>query len=1078
MNMRMKIKSLALRVAKWPVALSLLALTAGAALSQTISDVPLAVKNNVPPNMMFMIDNSGSMSNIVPTAPYNATATYPITCAANRTIASGASIDINIGTVGGVSGVPRFTYSGNTYRHITLDSTNGRCFDNNGIYAARLLGEPNSPSSYLDADYTGHFLNWYFGNFDGPVSGWSGRKRLTVGSVDTRMEIAKTSAKTVVDGLPINTTGSGRATVRIGLSTYNSGNGGRLLSTMKDLVDPINTSTSTTIGKTTFKTSIDGLTPSGATPLATTLADIGRYFSTGYDGNVITANGTVSINNLLRLNGTDDNRAACLAGWNSCSSAASDPRPIQYTCQRSYAFLMTDGRPQGDRSFNNNTYLHDYDRDCSGANASACTGSYDRKTARQYESQGSDYLDDVAKALFDIDLRPDLTVTPPRIKKNNLLTYTIGFADTQVRNDPLLINAAAQGGGRFLTADDGPSLTSAFQSALTDAFAKDAASAAVAVANAQITVNNISYAPSYNSGSWYGDLEAFSLDTTTGLPIGAAHWSARDRLNALALANRKIASFNGSTGQPFTGANFAGTPASLTVGVIDYVRGVRTGEGTTYRTRAHLLGDLVNAEPTVVTYGDGVPIVFQAANDGMLHAFDGRVAASATTRGQELWAYVPRLVHPNLAALSTPNYAHRYYVDGTPATAAITGAGAMTRILVGGLGKGGAGYYALDISDYAAATEADVAAKAKWEIKPTNMGYSFGTPLIVNTSAGWRVVVASGYDNGAALGGDGQGYVWVLNPSTGAVEKTIRTGVGSAASPSGLAHLSRLANTPADAVVRYVFGGDLAGNVWRIDLDAADNSLAARIAVLTDGAGNTQAVTAPVQVGPVSGSSVKYFVYAGTGRYLADEDVPGNAGVNRWATQMQTMYGILDDTSVASPTTPNIRGSNGSTCPAGGGSADFVCQSFTHDAGTNSYSATAHPVDVASKRGWYIDMPNDTRLQYGRMTTTPALTTGGTLAFTVNVPTNVACDPGGSSWFFALSGSNGGAVPRVIGGNTYFVAGIFLGDALASRPVILETADGKHALIQKSDKSRISPPIPEPTSVAAQWRRIYWRALH
>ncbi len=43
-------------------------LSAGWSLAQTISDVPLVVKNNVPPNFMFMIDDSGSMSNIVPGA--------------------------------------------------------------------------------------------------------------------------------------------------------------------------------------------------------------------------------------------------------------------------------------------------------------------------------------------------------------------------------------------------------------------------------------------------------------------------------------------------------------------------------------------------------------------------------------------------------------------------------------------------------------------------------------------------------------------------------------------------------------------------------------------------------------------------------------------------------------------------------------------------------------------------------------------------------------------------------------------------------------------------------------------------
>ena len=41
-----------------------------------IANIPMAVQNNVSPNFMFMIDSSGSMTNIVPEAPYSATATY------------------------------------------------------------------------------------------------------------------------------------------------------------------------------------------------------------------------------------------------------------------------------------------------------------------------------------------------------------------------------------------------------------------------------------------------------------------------------------------------------------------------------------------------------------------------------------------------------------------------------------------------------------------------------------------------------------------------------------------------------------------------------------------------------------------------------------------------------------------------------------------------------------------------------------------------------------------------------------------------------------------------------------------
>ena len=1041
----------------------------GLSLAQTINDVPMAVKNNVAPNFMFMIDNSGSMSNIVQTSPYNAATNYtPSGCSGSDVLAAGTAVDIRV-----PGGAPFMRISGSDYRHWTLAASGSdrRCFNRTAIYIGRLLADAgNGPGSYLPADYNGNYLNWYFGNADGhPTTGWTDRKRLSTGSVQSRLEIAKASATGVLGTLPTST---GQAVVRAGLSTYNGGDGGALRVGMGDLTPTL---------QSTLQTSVSGLTASSPTPMAETLADIGRYMATGYSGNITagTVSG-VSINSFLQ----QDGRQSCLAGAN-CLTSTTDAvpaqpsigttsRPIQYWCQRSYAFLMTDGRPQADQAFQNNTYLRDYDGDCSGVNAANCSGGFDRKTARNYESQGSDYLDDVAKALFDVDLRPNLLAPTGRTKKNNLLTYTIGFADTLVQNDPLLWSTAVQGGGLFVSAQDGPTLTAAFRTVITDAFAKDAAAAAVAVANAQITLNNIGYASSYNSGSWYGDLVAYTLDTTTALQIGANLWSFQTNLNTQTPASRKIASYNGSSGAAFTSTNFAGTPATLTAGVINYLRGDRSAEGTTYRVRQHVLGDIINAEPLVVNYAGGIPIIYQGANDGMLHVIDGRTSGSVATRGQELWAYVPRLLHGTLANYSSTSYAHLYYVDGTPAAAEVTGL-SFSRLLVGGLGKGGRGYYGLNITDYTAATEADAAAKVKWEFTNANMGYSFGTPLIVKTAAGWRAVVASGYDNGTASGGDGRGYVWVLNPETGAVLATMSTNVGSAGSPSGLAHLSRLANTAPDAIVRYVWGADLEGNVWRFDLDS---SSVARIAILTTAAGATQPVTAPPEVGLVSGSSTQFMVYVGSGRYLADQDVPGTIGANTWATQNQTIYGVIDNTSVLSPTLPNIRGSNGATCPAGGGNGDMVCQTLNYNAISNTYRATTHAVNPATKRGWYIDLPADANLTYGRVVSKPALTAGGTLTLSVNIPTNVSCDPGGSSWFLALGGANGGAVAQNAGGNTYFDSGYYLGYALASRPVIVQTANGRRALIRMSDRTVQAPFIPEPASTTAQWRRIYWRAVN
>jgi type IV pilus assembly protein PilY1 len=1071
-----------------------LSLCASVSLAQAISDVPLVVKNNVPPNFMFMIDNSGSMSNIVPGgSPYNEGTNYtPTWCNASRTVAPGSTVDIRIPTTGTFANSPLFVVNGGTtFRAFgTTEATiQRRCFNLAASYSARLLANATDsgarvPSGYLDATYTGNFLNWYFSGANGGTNNWTGdRKSLTTGTIKTRLEVAKASATNVIS---TRLSATSPASVRVGLSAYNSsndGDGGTLRVPMADF---------TTAQRTTLTTSIAGLTASGNTPLAETLADIGRYMATGYSGNVSAGAFTnVPINNFLR----QDGRQSCLAGAN-CLTTTTDAapatpatgtptRPIQYWCQRSYAFLMTDGRPNGDQAFSNNTYLRDYDGDCSGVNAANCRsgGGFDRKNPpRSYEDEGSDYLDDAAKALFDVDLRPNLPAPPGKTKKNNLVTYTIGFADANALNDPLLQTTADQGGGRKINADDETNLTAAFRQVVTDAFANDASAAAVGVANPNVNSGGVGYASKYRAGEWYGDLAAYSVDTSSGLQIGPNLWDLRSTIDATPFAQRKIVSFNGTVGQPLTAANFPSLETAT--GMVDFLRGDQSREGDaspSFRNRTSALGDIVNAEPLVVTYPNGVPIIFQGANDGMLHVVDGRTASSVATRGQELWAYVPRLVHGSLAALATQGYTHRYYVDATPAAAEVTGVSGITRLLVGGLGKGGRGFYALNISSYEATDASAAASKVLWEFGQgqPNMGYSFGTPLIVRTAAGWRVIVTSGYDNGTATGGDGRGYVWVLDPATGAVLNTIATGVGSAANPAGLAHLSSLANSAPNALVRYVHGGDMLGNVWRFDLN---QNTATKIAEARDATGVAQSITSPPEVGPVEGSISKRFVYVGTGRYFSEQDVPGSPSAQAWATQRQSLYGFIDDTSQATPTLPNNRGTNGANCPTGGGNGDLVCQSLTFDAASGtpgSYDGTSHEVDAGAKRGWYLDWPLDARLTNGRVLGKPTLTKDDTLAVSVNVPKDERCLPGGSSWFVALYGPTGGNA-----------SASFLDNALASRIVTVTTATGIRGLIRLTNVTTKDVSLgckklggcgsgpSGPSASSPEWRRIYWRAVN
>jgi type IV pilus assembly protein PilY1 len=99
------------------------------------------------------------------------------------------------------------------------------------------------------------------------------------------------------------------------------------------------------------------------------------------------------------------------------------------------------------------------------------------------------------------------------------------------------------------------------------------------------------------------------------------------------------------------------------------------------------------------------PVVYVGGNDGMLHAFDAittgctsETTCNSVGAGRELFAYIPSLVLSNLTQLANKSYDHRYYVDGSPFSAEVYSNGAWRTVLVGGLNRGGKGYYALDVT--------------------------------------------------------------------------------------------------------------------------------------------------------------------------------------------------------------------------------------------------------------------------------------------------------------------------------------------------------------------------------------------
>jgi type IV pilus assembly protein PilY1 len=195
-------------------------------------------------------------------------------------------------------------------------------------------------------------------------------------------------------------------------------------------------------------------------------------------------------------------------------------------------------------------------------------------------------------------------------------------------------------------------------------------------------------------------------------------------------------------------------------------------------------------------------VVYVGTNAGIVHAVHG--AVTGTSAGRELFAYVPDMLFQGpsgtpgvsgLAARGDPDFTHKAMVDGSPAafdvdfsrtqnnarSGLVGGSNDWRTILVGGMGKGGRGYYALDITNPAGmTTEALVATKVLWEISSahpdfTELGFTYGEPTAVKTRKwGWVLIFASGYNNS-----DGKGWFFIVNPRNGALLEKISTGAGT-----------------------------------------------------------------------------------------------------------------------------------------------------------------------------------------------------------------------------------------------------------------------------------------------------------
>jgi type IV pilus assembly protein PilY1 len=372
---------------------------------------------------------------------------------------------------------------------------------------------------------------------------------------------------------------------------------------------------------------------------------------------------------------------------------------------------------------------------------------------------------------------------------------------------------------------------------------------------------------------------------------------------------------------------------------------------------------------------------------------------------------------------------------------------------VGGLRNGGKGYYALDITNPNVIDETAAAGKVLWEFPRSstpaaviaNLGQSYGKPLIVKTRAyGWVVLVTSGYNSTT---GDAKGHLFVLNARTGAVLADLATtDPASATNQVNLGQISGFVNNgQQDLTVEQVYGGDNLGNIWRFDLSAANPASwsVAKLAQLTDGSGNPQPITSAPELTVIK---TKRVVLVGTGRLLGDSDIA--------STAVQSVYAMVDDLSTNPLITP-LR-------------TKLTRKTLTVSAG-GIRNVNSDAVDWNNSYGWYFDLPAGERV-VGDLTLAY-----GTLVFTTNQPSSVACTSG--SFLYAVDVNTGGQVAQsaFLNGETAWT-GKSLAQSLATRPVVVVLPNGQiNSLIRSADGGIMSNRLP--LSWNRKVRKISWKEI-
>ncbi len=597
------------------------------------------------------------------------------------------------------------------------------------------------------------------------------------------------------------------------------------------------------------------------------------------------------------------------------------------------------------------------------------------------------------------------------------------------------INGAIESGGdtrkagepdNYFLVTNAAKLRDQLRNAFADIQSKTGSSTAQTSGTTALTTRSRAYTAEYNSNGWTGEVTGYKVarngketqlwktSDTNSFPALHTARSVLSIWNGTAvnflpsgtsnLPTASTSAFNLSSIYPLFDADpsLNWTTLSATAKsakakelLVNYIRGDRSREkakGGTLRDRNKLLGDIVNSNIVYATdqdygfyqlpgaQGSSYPAwieskstsslyktIYIGANDGMLHAFDAET-------GIERFAFVPSGVFGKLHKYITPGAPHEYYVDGRLTLSDAYRSSGWTTVMLGSTGAGGKSVFALDVGN-----PSGTLSNVLWEFKDADLGFPIGTPLIGRTqgeNGKWVAVFANGYH-----GVGRKAVVFVLDLFTGTLLKRLPLEISS-----GVNGIGSVAGLQRGGMIDQLFGGDILGNLWKIDASSSDPSnwkiANGELPILkaTTPTGGVQPITAVVSVAPLN-SGLQVFL--GTGKLFEDAD--------RNNTDVQSVYGLW------------LQKDPGKTLTR----SDLLQQQIVSE--STSFRTVSNNTGTGNEWGWQLDLVSPgTLIPTGERIIAPVHFSLGYLDFnTWFLGTQDACKPGGESWGMALEGATG-----------------------------------------------------------------------